>query len=121
MELQPSAEEQKSLIKKLCIFFTVIYGIQGLSQSGISGLFYLPISFMLKEKMHFGPEQLSYFQGLVMVPWAIKPLYGLLSDFVPILGYRRRSYFMLAAGLVTFSALYLASLTNYAYDQLLFF
>ena len=25
-------------------------------------------------------------------PWVIKPLYGFLSDTVPLFGYRRRSY-----------------------------
>ena len=114
-------QQQKSLIKRLCIFFTIIYGIQGLCQGGISGLFYLPLSFMLKDKMNFTPEQLAYFRGLVMVPWAIKPLYGLLSDFVPILGYRRRSWLIIAAGIATSAALYLAKFCNFSFDQLLFF
>ena len=25
-------------------------------------------------------------------PWVIKPVYGFLSDSVPLLGYKRRSY-----------------------------
>lgn len=114
-------EEQKLLIKKLMLFFTIIYAIQGLSQSGISGIFYLPMSLMLKEKMSFDQAQLSYFTGLVMIPWAIKPLYGLISDYIPIFGWRRRSWFIIAAGLVITSAIYLANCCNFAYDQLLFF
>ena len=114
-------QQQQSLIKRLCIFFTMIYAIQGLSQGGISGLFYLPLSFMLKDKMNFTPEQLAYFRGLVMVPWAVKPLYGLLSDFVPILGYRRRSWLIVAATTATSAALYLAKFCNFSFDQLLFF
>jgi len=30
------------------------------------------------------------------VPWVIKPLYGLISDFLPLFGYRRKSYLLLA-------------------------
>jgi hypothetical protein len=29
----------------------------------------------------------------------IKPLYGLLTDFIPLFGYRRKSYLLLMAGL----------------------
>jgi MFS family permease len=32
------------------------------------------------------------------IPWIVKPLYGMLSDFVPLFGYRRRSYLLLANG-----------------------
>jgi len=116
-----NGEEKKELvIKRLCRFFVIIYAVQGLSQSGISGLFSLPVSLMLKNQMHFDQAQLAYFAGLVMIPWAIKPLYGLLSDFVPIFGWRRRSWFVIAAGLVMSSALYLANFCNFAYGQLLF-
>lgn len=37
--------------------------------------------------------------GLSSIPWMIKPLYGFLSDAVPLFGYRRRSYLVLC-GLV---------------------
>ena len=30
------------------------------------------------------------------VPWVVKPLYGMVSDFLPLFGYRRRSYLLLA-------------------------
>jgi MFS family permease len=115
------AEKKELVIKRLCRFFVIIYAVQGLSQSGVSGLFSLPVSLMLKNRMHFDQAQLAYFTGLVMIPWAIKPLYGLLSDFVPIFGWRRRSWFVIAAGLVMSSALYLANFCNFAYGQLLFF
>ena len=43
---------------------------------------------------------------LIALPWAFKPLYGLLTDFVPLAGTRRRSYLLLstavtAAGFAT--------------------
>jgi MFS family permease len=114
-------QEKESLIKRLLLFFTVIYGVQGLSQGGVSGLFYYPISFLLKDNLRFTPEQLAYFRGLVLIPWTIKPLYGLLSDFVPILGYRRRSYLFLAGLTASLAALYLAFFCDYSRGQLLNF
>jgi hypothetical protein len=30
--------------------------------------------------------------ALLAVPWTIKPAFGLLSDFVPLFGSRRRNY-----------------------------
>jgi MFS family permease len=33
--------------------------------------------------------------ALVMLPWIAKPAYGLLSDAVPIFGYRRKSYIII--------------------------
>src|SRR6185369_1225663 len=44
------------------------------------------------------------------LPWTIKPLFGLLSDFVPLFGSRRRNYLLLANGLAAFSLLVLASI-----------
>jgi hypothetical protein len=37
------------------------------------------------------------------VPWVVKPLYGFISDSVPLLGYRRRSYLVLC-GLLSASS-----------------
>jgi len=37
--------------------------------------------------------------GIFVLPWTIKPIYGLLSDGFPLFGYRRKSYLILA-GLV---------------------
>ena len=30
------------------------------------------------------------------LPWIIKPVYGIVSDFVPLFGYRRKAYLILA-------------------------
>src|SRR5262245_15912819 len=46
--------------------------------------------------------------ALLALPWSIKPAFGLLSDFVPLLGSRRRSYLLLANGMAAVSLLLLA-------------
>jgi len=108
-------------VNRLFIFFASIYFIQGLTQGGPSGIFYLPVTFMLKNKLGFDQSQLAYFDSFMIIPWAIKPLYGLLSDFVPIFGYRRKSWYVVAASLGIFCSLYLALFCNYTMNQLLLF
>ena len=46
--------------------------------------------------------------ALLAIPWSIKPIFGLLSDFVPLLGSRRRNYLLLANGMAAISLLLLA-------------
>ena len=45
--------------------------------------------------------------GLFTLPWTIKPLYGFLSDGLPLFGYRRRSYLILCGflGAASYTAL----------------
>ncbi len=40
--------------------------------------------------------QIATSLAVLDVPWVIKPLYGMVSDFLPLFGYRRRSYLLLA-------------------------
>ena len=40
------------------------------------------------------PEQSNYY-SVIFLPWSIKPIYGLISDKLPIFGERRRPYIML--------------------------
>jgi folate/biopterin transporter len=63
---------------------------------GALGLARLAQTFLLKDEFKLGPAELSATLGLLSLPWTIKPLYGFLSDGFPILGYRRRSYLVLA-------------------------
>jgi MFS family permease len=46
--------------------------------------------------------------ALLGLPWTIKPLFGLLSDFVPLFGSRRRNYLLLANGAAAVSLFLLA-------------
>ena len=39
--------------------------------------------------------QLEFWGGLKALPWILKPVYGILSDAVPLLGYHRRSYLII--------------------------
>ncbi len=72
----------------------VVYFVQGAMT-----LSSFAVSFFLKDELHLGPAEVASLVGIAMIPWTVKPLYGMISDSLPILGYRRRPYLLLAAGL----------------------
>jgi folate/biopterin transporter len=79
---------------------------------GILGLARLAVSFFLKDDLGLGPSQMAALVGVAALPWVIKPLFGFLSDGLPIFGYRRRPYLILS-GLIGCGAwLALATVVN---------
>ncbi|MFW6367867.1 MAG: hypothetical protein ACOCZG_01790, partial [Halothece sp.] len=56
---------------------------------GVLNLARLAISFFLKDDLGLSPAEVSALTGVAVLPWVIKPLFGFLSDGLPILGYRR--------------------------------
>ncbi|XTZ12831.1 MAG: folate/biopterin family MFS transporter, partial [cyanobacterium endosymbiont of Rhopalodia inflata] len=63
---------------------------------GILGLARLAVSFFLKEDLGLNPAQMSALTGIAALPWVIKPIFGFMSDSLPIFGYRRRPYLILS-------------------------
>jgi len=82
------------VIKRLLLFFALVYVVEGLGQ--IVGLISQPLNYYLKEVHGWNPLQVTAFVTLFNLPWIIKPIYGLVSDFVPLFGYRRKSYLIIA-------------------------
>jgi folate/biopterin transporter len=81
---------------------------------GILGLARLAVSFFLKDELGLTPVQVSAMLGAVVLPWTIKPLFGFLSDGLPIFGYRRRPYLVLSGILGTISWVSLATIVHTA-------
>lgn len=79
---------------------------------GILGLARLAVSFFLKDDLGLTPAEVAALTGIASLPWVIKPLFGFMSDGLPILGYRRRPYLILSGLLGTFSWLALATVVN---------
>ncbi len=69
----------------------LIYFVQG-----ILGLSRLAVSFFLKDDLALSPAQTSALMGVAAIPWMIKPLFGFLSDGLPLFGYNRRPYLILS-------------------------
>ena len=63
---------------------------------GALGLSRLAVTYFMKDELHLSPAEVAAFGGITTLPWLIKPLYGFLSDGVPIFGYKRRSYLVIA-------------------------
>ena len=81
---------------------------------GILGLARLAVSFFLKDDLGLTPAQVAALTGITAIPWIIKPLFGFLSDGLPVFGYRRRPYLILSGLLGTTSWLALATLVDNA-------
>ena len=81
---------------------------------GILGLARLAVSFFLKDDLGLTPAEVAALTGISSLPWIIKPLFGFMSDGLPIFGYRRRPYLILSGFLGTFSWLALATLVDNA-------
>ena len=90
-EQRPS---DRTLIQRLLLFFAFVYVVEGLAQP--DGLIAQPLSYYLKTSEGWTAAQTAAFTSLLYVAWIIKPLYGLISDLVPLFGYRRKSYLILA-------------------------
>ena len=70
-----------------------------LAQGGL-GLARLALSFLAKDEFGLDPAGAALLAAAGSAPWVAKPLYGFLSDAVPLFGYRRRSY-LVGAGLLS--------------------
>ena len=88
------------------IFFASLYFVQSVGDP-TSGLIAQPVRSLLKSWGE-SPAALGALMALLAVPWTIKPIFGLLSDFIPLFGSRRRNYLLLANGLAALSLLLLA-------------
>jgi MFS family permease len=81
-------------VSNLLIFFALVYVVEGLGQ--VVGLISQPLNYYLKEIYGWTPLQVTAFVTVFNIPWIIKPVYGLVSDFLPLFGYRRKSYLIIA-------------------------
>ena len=89
----------------------MVYFVQG-----VLGLSRLAVSFFLKDELALSPAQVSAFMGIAALPWMIKPLFGFISDGLPIFGYRRRPYLILSGLLGTVAWLLLATVVQNAWS-----
>jgi len=76
-------------------FFAIVYAVEGIGQAK-SGIMWQPLSHWLKVTLNWDPVRISASLAILDLPWVIKPLWGAISDFVPLFGYRRRPYLVLA-------------------------
>jgi MFS family permease len=76
------------------LFFALVYVVEGIGQTG--GLIAQPLNYFLKQTYGWTPVQVTGYLTILNFPWIIKPVYGIISDFLPLFGYRRKTYLLLA-------------------------
>ena len=101
--------EDKRAISHLLVFFALVYVVEGLGQ--VVGLISQPLNYYLKEVHGWSPVQVTAFVTVFNLPWIIKPVYGLVSDFVPLFGYRRKSYLIIANAVAIVGYFWVTKLT----------
>jgi folate/biopterin transporter len=87
----------------------IVYFVQG-----ILGLARLAVSFFLKDDIALSPAEVSALMGIAALPWTIKPVFGFMSDGLPIFRYRRRPYLILSGVLGAIAWLAMATVVDNA-------
>ena len=67
------------------------------------------------------PSTATLVGGLTsLLPWSIKPLYGLMTDAVPICGYRRKPYTIIGGAVMTLCWFGMALCTTELWHAIIF-
>jgi MFS family permease len=82
-------------ISRLMLFFAIVYTVEGFCQAKV-GIVWQPLTYYLKQTQGWDTVQIAASLAVLDVPWVVKPIYGVISDFLPLFGYRRRSYLLVA-------------------------
>eukprot|EP01018_Ginkgo_biloba_P018052 Gb_20691 [translate_table: standard] len=63
---------------------------------GFRSFAWMAVSYQLKDELKLSPSASQFVVSIAFFPWSVKPLYGILSDCVPIRGRRRLPYLIIA-------------------------
>ncbi|XP_028797283.1 probable folate-biopterin transporter 4 [Neltuma alba] len=63
---------------------------------GFRSFVWTAISYQLKDKLKLSPSASQYVSSVAFFPWSVKPLYGILSDCIPIRRRKRIPYLVIA-------------------------
>nr|CAB3469583.1 unnamed protein product [Digitaria exilis] len=90
-------------------FVLGVVATYGVSQGLGGGINRVASDYYWKDVQRVQPSVAQVYQGVTSIPWMVKPLWGLFTDVLPVAGYRRRPYFILA-GFVGVIAMLIISL-----------
>ncbi|KAG9454082.1 hypothetical protein H6P81_006986 [Aristolochia fimbriata] len=69
---------------------------------GFRSFVWTAISYQMKDILKLSPSASQFVVTIAVIPWSIKPLYGILSDCIPIRGRKRIPYIVAATILSLF-------------------
>jgi MFS family permease len=78
----------------LLVLFGTLYFVQGIVEP-TAGMPSQPIQTQL-EDWGLAPKAIGFLLFFIGIPWSLKPLFGLVSDFFPIFGRRRKPYLLVS-------------------------
>ncbi|KAG2780043.1 hypothetical protein JG687_00001279 [Phytophthora cactorum] len=85
------------------LLVSTVYAVQGFTSFSA-----LAVNYFFKDNLQLQPAESQSLLTVMMVPWGIKPLYGIISDSLPLFGYHRKSYMMLCSAMGAIATLTLA-------------
>ena len=89
-------DEESRKLKRLRWVIGTPYFVEG-----STSLTEIPILYFIKFVLGMGDAGGQLFDALRQLGWFVKPLWGLISDQVPLLGYHRKSWYVLMAFLAS--------------------
>ena len=92
------------------LFFAIVYVVEGIGQARV-GIIFQPLNYYLKD-IGWTPLQVTAYLAILNFPWIIKPVFGLVSDFIPLFGYRRKSYLIISSICAVGAYAWIARLTE---------
>ncbi|MGH8557887.1 MAG: MFS transporter [Methylococcales bacterium] len=87
----------------LSFLFGTLYFVQGIVEP-TEGLIAQPVRSLVKS-WGYGTQDIAAFTAILSLPWALKPIYGLISDFLPLRGSHRRSWLILTTAVTVIGLL----------------
>lgn len=85
------------------LLYVTVYFVQAIfSIAGVAKMLYL------QQEIGLDPTQVATLESLIILPWTIKPLYGVISDLIPIKRLKRKPYIFLASLLASAGWWYLS-------------
>lgn len=85
------------------VLVCVVYAVQGFNSFSA-----LAINYFFKDNLKLEPAESQTLMTLMMFPWGVKPVYGIISDSLPFFGYHRKSYMILFSSLGALACLALS-------------
>ncbi len=93
-KMKLTKDEKMEYIKNMKYYNRLAYLIISFNQ-GLGSISELAVQYYFKDELHIEPARLSQIFSLILIPWTIKPFFGMITDLFPIYGYRRKIYIML--------------------------
>ncbi|TMW65888.1 hypothetical protein Poli38472_003653 [Pythium oligandrum] len=85
------------------LLVSAVYAVQGFGSFSK-----LAVNYFFKDDLNLQPAQSQALMTVIMFPWGIKPLYGIISDSLPLFQYHRKSYMIVCSMLSMIGFLVLA-------------